>query len=118
MGTLSNSISNTERYSIRMAADERARAIEARTETISRHEALDLMLTVRGQSVMSRFLALALWAHGQLPRHRQTPSDLATASTIFFSLFPGLGPLELQQVFEQAELDGRIAAEEEAKRAG
>ena len=98
-------ISDDEYDRIRQASVARVKAIEAATKKIAPQDALDLMLSPRGLCVMARFLAIALWAHERLPRHRQTPSDAAAVATIFLSLFQPFVWTELQQVFEHAELD-------------
>ncbi|HEV2160681.1 MAG TPA: hypothetical protein VGR52_00370 [Stellaceae bacterium] len=98
-------ISDEERQSFRQAGAARADAFEAATKKVSREEALELMLSPRGQAVMARFLAIAFWAHEGLPDHRQTPSDAAMVATIFLNLFPGLALLELGQVFEHEAID-------------
>ena len=101
-------ISDEEHQRIRDASIAQANAIEAAAKKMSPQAALDLMLSPRGLSVMSRFLAIAFWAHDRLPRHRQTPSDAAAVATIFFSLFRCWASSELQQVFEQAGIDRHL----------
>lgn len=74
-------ISDEERQRTRQANVARADAFDAATKKVSREAALALMLSPRGQAVMTRFLAIAFWAHERLPDHRQTPSDAADVAT-------------------------------------
>jgi hypothetical protein len=107
-----NSISDEHHMRIRANACERAVAMKAAARKLSREDALRFMLSARGQFVVARALSLAITGQDCLPRHRRTPSDMRDVATILWNLFTVFAEMEMQEVLEQAAIDGLLEAQD------